>query len=319
MPDVLVTGANGFIGKALCRKMIAEGWNVRGAVRSSAQKAILPRGVDGVKIQTIDSNTEWGSALGNIDTVVHLAARVHVMDDTSADPIVEYRKTNVDGTRHLAQIAVSKKIRRFVYISSAKVNGEGKAGPYTETDNPGPVEPYAISKLEAESELYRIAENTGLEVVILRPPLVYGPEVKANFLKLMKMVNLGIPLPLARIENHRSMIFLNNLVDAILLAAVHPGAAGKTFLLSDGSDISTPELIEKISFALGKRPRLFPVSPAILRVVARFTGRSQTVARLLDSFMVDISKIRSCLGWEPPFSMEEGLSETAEWYLQTLR
>jgi nucleoside-diphosphate-sugar epimerase len=319
VPNVLVTGATGFIGKALCRRILAEGWNVRGAIRSSTKKAILPQGVDGVEIGTIDSETKWEPALDDIDAVVHLAARAHVMDESSADPIIEYRKINVDGTKHLAQIAESKKVRRFVFVSSIKVNGEGRPDPYTEEDSPSPVGPYAISKFEAEKELHCVAGNTRLEVVILRPPLVYGPEVKANFLKLINIVDRGIPLPLARVKNRRSMIYLKNLVDAIFLCTIHPEAAGKTFLLSDGKDVSTPELIQKISFALGKPSLLFPVPLNVLRLLAKVTGRSKIADRLIDSLIVDTSKIRSQLGWEPPFSVEEGLKETAKWYVQVSR
>ena len=292
---------------------------MRGAVRSADKKAVLPQGVDSVEIGTIDSGTDWRPAIEGIDIVVHLAARVHVMDDSSADPIIEYRKTNVDGTKHIAQIAESLKVRRFVYVSSIKVNGEGKADPYTPEDQPVPVDPYGISKFEAEKELHRIAGNTGLEVVILRPPLVYGPEVKANFLKLIKIVDRGIPLPLARVKNRRSMIYLNNLVDAIFVCTIHPKAAGKTFLLSDHEDLSPPELVQKISFALGKPSRLFSVPSDILRLLAKMTGRSRTVGRLLDSLVVDTSKIQSELGWEPQFSMEEGLKETVKWYLQVVK
>jgi len=291
---------------------------VRGAIRSFAKKVALHPGVDSVEVGPIDSETEWRPAIEGIDVVVHLAARVHVMDESSVDPIIDYRKTNVDGTKYLAQIAESKKVRRFVYVSSIKVNGEGSSDPYTAEDQPSPVDPYAISKLEAEKELNRIADNTGLEVVILRPPLVYGPGVKANFLKLIQIVDRGIPLPLAGVKSRRSMIFLKNLIDAILLCTIHPEAAGQTFLLSDGKDISTAELVQKISFALGKPSRLWSVSPYILRLLAKMTGQSKTVNRLLDSLSVDTSKIQSELGWEPPFSIEEGLQETAEWYLQAI-
>jgi nucleoside-diphosphate-sugar epimerase len=296
--------------------MLAEGWHVRGGLRTFAKKAVLPQGVEIVELGTIDASTEWGSALEGIDAVVHLAARVHVMDGGSADPIIDYRKINVAGTKRLAQIAHSKNVRRFVYVSSIKVNGEGRVGPYTETDQPAPADPYGISKFEAEKELHSIADKTGLEVVIVRPALVYGPEVKANFLKLIKIVHRGIPLPLARVKNCRSMIYLENLVDAIFRCTIHPEAAGQTFLLSDGKDISTPELIQKISFALGKPSRLFTAPPEILRLLAKMMGRSKTVGRLLDSLTVDSTKIRTELGWEPPFSMEEGLRETANWYLQ---
>jgi len=299
--------------------MLAEGWGVRGAIRPSVKKHLLPHGINAVEIGSIDANTEWETAVCGIDTIVHLAARVHVMDDINSDPITAFRDINVAGTKRLAQIAESKKVRRFVFVSSIKVNGEGRSDPYTTEDYPSPVDPYAISKFEAEKELHRIADNTGLEVVILRPPLVYGPEVKANFLKLIQIVNLGIPLPLARVKNRRSMIYLENLIDAILLCTTHPKAAGETFLISDGKDISTPELIQKMSFALGKPSRLFPASLDILRLLAKMTGRSKTVGRLLDSLIIDTSKIQSELVWEPPFSIEEGLKETAKWYLEAVR
>ncbi|MGB5745977.1 MAG: SDR family oxidoreductase [Desulfobacterales bacterium] len=319
MPSVLITGANGFIGKAFCRKMLAEGWHVQGAIRSLSKKNALPPGVDSVEIGSIDSETDWRSALDGIDVVVHLAARVHAMDGSSADPIIEYRKINVDGTKHLAQIANSKEVRRFVYVSSIKVNGEERADPYTEADHPSPADPYGISKFEAEQELRNIADKTGLEVVILRPPLVYGPEVKANFLQLIKLINRGIPLPLARVKNHRSMIFLGNLVDALFTCATHPRAVGNIFLVSDGKDISTPELILKISSAFGKPSRLFALPPGFLRLLGKATGNSEAVSRLLDSLIVDNTKICTVLGWKPPFSMEEGLKETVRWYRQALR
>ena len=316
MPNVLVTGANGFIGKALCRRMLTDGWNVRGAVRSFGKKTILPQGVDGVSIGNIGADSEWEPVLNGIDAVVHLAARVHVMDEGCTDPNSEYRKINVDGTKHLARIADTKNVRRFVYLSSIKVNGDGRSDPYTTEDPPAPVDPYGISKLQAEMVLREIAEETGLEVVILRPPLVYGPGVKANFLQLIKLINLGIPLPLAGIKNHRSLIFLGNLVDAVLTCILHPKAAGKTFLLSDGKDVSTAELIQKISSLLGRPSRLFSLSPDLLRFFAKMTGRSKAANRLLDSLTVDSSKICAELNWKPPFSIEEGLRETANWYLQ---
>ena len=317
--NVLVTGANGFIGNALCRRMLAEGWHVRGAVRSLSPKAALPSGMDIVAIGSIGPSTEWETALEGIDTVVHLAARVHVMDESTADPVIAYREINVAGTMHLAQIAKFKEVRRFVYVSSIKVNGEGRADPYTESDPPAPVDPYGISKFEAERELQSIAGKTGLEVVIVRPPLVYGPEVKANFLQLIKLINRGIPFPFAGVKNQRSMIFLGNLVDALFICITHPRAAGNTFLVSDGKNVSTPELIQKISLSLGKPARVFAVPPGFLRFLGKLTGKSEAVSRLLDSLTVDSTKIRTELDWKPPFSMEEGLKKTARWYLQALR
>lgn len=318
MKNVLVTGANGLIGNALCRRLLAKGWHVRGAIRFPSKKAALPLGVDTVEIGSIGPSTEWEPALEGIDTVVHLAARVHVMKAGTADPIAAYRNINVAGTKHLAHLASSKEVRRFVYVSSINVNGEGRADPYTEADQPAPVDLYGISKFEAEQELQSIADKTGLELVIVRSPLVYGPEVKANFLQLVKLINRGVPLPFAGVRNHRSMIFLENLVDALLICLTHPGAVGNTFLVSDGKDISTPELVQKISSALGKTPRLYPFPPKVLHLLAKALGRSRAASRLLDSCTVDSSKIHTELDWKPPFSMEEGLRETANWYLQTL-
>jgi len=297
--------------------MLAEGWHVRGAVRSLSKKAALPSGMDIVEIGSIGPSTEWETALEGIDTVVHLAARVHVMDESTADPITEYRNINVAGTRRFAQIAESKGVRRFVYVSSIKVNGEERADPYTEADQPAPVDPYGISKFEAEKELYSIADQTGLEVVIVRPPLVYGPEVKANFLQLVKLIDRGIPFPFAGVKNQRSMIFLGNLVDALFICITHPRAAGNTFLVSDGKNVSTPELIQKISLSLGKPARVFALPPGFLRFLGRLAGKAETVSRLLDSLIVDSAKIRTELDWKPPFSMEEGLKKTADWYLHS--
>ena len=292
---------------------------MRGAIRSFSQKAALPPGIDIVEIGNIGPSTEWITALEGIDTVVHLAARVHVMDKSTANPITAYREVNVSGTKHLAQTAKSKGVRRFVYVSSIKVNGEERADPYTEADQPAPVDPYGISKFEAEQELHNIADKTGLEVVILRPPLVYGPEVKANFLRLIKLINRGILFPLAGVKNHRSMIYIENLVDALFTCATHPRAAGKIFLVSDGTDVSTPELIQKISSALGKHARVFALPPGLLRLLGRLSGKYEAVSRLLDSLIVDSTKIRTELDWKAPFSMEEGLRETVRWYQQEVR
>lgn len=312
--NVLVTGANGFIGNALCRRMLAKGWYVRGAIRFLSPKTALPPGMDAVEIGSIGPSTEWETALEGIHTVVHLAARVHVMDDSTVDPIAAYRQINVDGTKHLAQIAASKKVQRFVYVSSIKVNGEGRADPYTEADQPAPVDPYGISKFEAERELHIIADKVGLAVVILRPPLFYGPEVKANFLQLLKVVDKGIPLPFGRVKNQRSLIFVENLIDAVIACIKHPNAGGKTYLISDGKDVSTPELIQSIAMALGRPSRVFPFPLTLLRLSAKIAGKSEPVSRLLDSLTVDCSKIRSELDWTPRFTMKEGLSQTAKWY-----
>jgi nucleoside-diphosphate-sugar epimerase len=316
---VLVTGATGFVGKALCKKLLGGGWPVVGTFRTGYSANNLPVGIEKTRINSIGPNTDWQEALNGIDTVIHLAARVHVLGDTAADAITEYRWVNVAGTHHLAQTAAFMGVRRFIYMSSVKVYGEGNAVAYTEHDSPMPTAPYAISKYEAEQLLQEINDKTDLEVVVLRPPLVYGPHVKANFLQLLKVVDMGIPLPFANVRNQRSLIFLGNLIDAIVLCIDHPKAAGKTYLLSDGVDTSTPELIKKVASMLGKPPRLFPFSLTLLRQLAKVAGMSEAVSRLLDSLSVDCSKICTELDWIPRFTMTEGLAETAKWYLQSVR
>ncbi len=311
MGKILVTGSTGFVGKALCKRMVSNGWHVRGTVRSAEQADMskLPAGVKVVQIKSIGADTDWSDALLGVDAVVHLAARVHVMNDTSSYPLSAFRKVNVAGTERLARMAAINGVKRFVYVSSVKVNGEGCEKPFTEHDIPAPDDPYGVSKWEAEQVLRKVAEDTGLEVVILRPPLVYGPGVKANFLSLFKIVDRGVPLPLASINNHRSLIY-----DAITTCINHPEASGQTYLVSDGEDVSTPELIRRVAAALGRPARLFPFPPSLMRFAGKLFGKADAVERLVGSLTIDSSKIRRELGWKPPFSMEQGLKETAEWF-----
>ena len=309
---VLVTGAGGFIGSAFCTKILAEGWQVRGTLRSESDAGRLPDGVEAFSIRSIDSDTKWDDALAGIDTVVHLAARVHVMDDASSEPLAEYRKVNVEGTKCLAVASANAGVKRFIFISSIKVNGEGRASAYIEDDEEAPEDSYGVSKWEAEQELHKISDTTGIEVVILRPPLVYGPGVKANFLRLFKIVERGFPLPLSSIKNRRSFIYLGNLTDAIITCMTNPNAAGKTYLVSDGEDVSTPELIRRIGAASGRRALLLPVPVWIMRMAGRITGKYDEVERLVGSLTVDISKICKELEWKPPYTMEHGLRETAK-------
>jgi nucleoside-diphosphate-sugar epimerase len=318
-PRVLVTGATGFVGKALCKKLFDDGWPVVGTYRTGYSANKLPVGIEKTWIKSIGPGTDWQEALKGIDTVIHLAAQAHVLGNTSADRIKEYRRVNVAGTIHLAQTAAFMGVRRFIFMSTVKVYGEGNAVVYTENDIPMPTAPYAISKYEAEQLLQEIIDKTDLEVVVLRPPLVYGPHVKANFLQLLKVVDMGIPLPFANVRNRRSLIFLENLLDAIVTCIHHPKAARKTYLLSDGIDTSTPELIRKTASALGRPVRLVPFSLNLLRLLAKIFGRSEAVGRLLNSFAVDSSRICTELDWIPRYTMAEGLAETAEWYLQSVR
>lgn len=312
---ILVTGATGFVGRFLCARLLAEGWAVRGTLLISENPESLLSGVEPVVVEPLGPHTPWGHALGDIDVVIHLAARVHIMDDPSADPLTEFRKVNSEGTEQLAHEAVRAGVKRLVFISSIKVNGEESVAPYTEESPAQPTDPYGISKWEAEQSLRRIEFESGLEVVVVRPTLVYGPGVKANFLNMMKVVSRGLPLPLASIRNKRSLVYLGNFVDALATCAKNPAAAGHTFLISDGEDVSTPQLITGTARALGVSARLMPFPPMLMRLAGRLTGKSAAVNRLLGSLTVDSSKIRTQLCWKPPFTMEEGLKQTAEWFM----
>lgn len=318
MPNsILVTGSTGFVGRLLCNRLLSQGVSVRGTILTPDPPASFAAGLSPVVIKPLESGTQWHHALAGINTVIHLAARVHLMDDPSADPIVEFRRVNVDGTARLASEAVKSGVRRFVFVSTIKVNGEESSHPYTPDSIPRPVDAYGLSKWEAEQQLWQIAEKTGMEVVIIRPTLVYGPGVKANFLNLMKALQREIPLPLASLTNKRSLIYVDNLVDALVTCATHPAAAGKTYLVSDGEDVSTPELIRRTASALDVPSRLFHVPPSLMRIAGKLIGKSILVDRLIGSLTVDISKIRVELGWQPPFTMQEGLKVTADWYRST--
>ena len=312
---VLVTGASGFVGLALLQRLKQSvDHDVRGVLRS--ETPVLSVGTDITVVPGLDVDTAWQEALAGINVVIHTAARVHVMNDTLADPLAEFRRVNVEGTLNLARQAADAGVRRFIFVSSIKVNGEdtphGK--PFTEDDTPAPVDPYGISKREAEERLRQLAAETGLEVVIIRPPLIYGPGVKANFLNLLKIVDKGLPLPLASITNARSLLYLGNLIDAIVLCIDHPQAAGQVFLVSDGEDVSTSELIRRVATALDRRARLLPFPPSLMRLAGKLTGKSMAVDRLLGSLVIDSGKIRRELGWTPPYTMADGLAATAKWY-----
>ena len=307
---VLVTGATGFVGHALCDFLNARGHNVVPVVRRAVS---LP---GAVVVGNISGTTDWTAALTGCDAAVHLAARVHVMDDTTQNPLALYRQTNTEATLHLARESVKAGVKRFVFISSIKINGEGRDTPYRETDAPAPEDAYAISKWEAEQGLADIAAQTGLEVVVLRPPLVYGPGVGANFLRLMQNVERGWPLPLGAIRNRRSLLYLGNFTHAIRLCIEHPGAAGQTFLLDDGQAVATPELIRAVADVLHRPAHLLAVPVSLLRLAGRMTGKSAAVSRLTGSLYVDSRAIRAQLGWVPPYSMQEGLTQTVAAFVQ---
>ncbi|WP_342621077.1 SDR family oxidoreductase [Rhodoferax sp. GW822-FHT02A01] len=307
---VLVTGAGGFVGRELCAELMRRRYEVRAALRTRSDQAI---GNVQVPVGGLDAATDWSAALREVDVVVHLAARVHVMNETDANPIEKFRQINVDGTLHLARSAARAGVKRLVYISTVKVNGEATSPnkPYTEADAIAPQDPYAVSKAEAECGLKLIAQSTPLEVVIIRPPLVYGPGVKANFAALMRAVARRWPLPLASVHNRRSMVSLGNLVDFIVTCINHPQAANEIFLVSDGDDQSTPDLIRGLARAQGVQPRVFPFPLSILQAIAALAGKRMAVERLCGNLQVDISKARNVLQWTPPVSVEEGLRRAA--------
>jgi len=303
-----VTGAGGFVGTALCRTLVARGHDVVGAVRRG--RLALP-GVATVEVGDVGPDTDWGAALAGVETVVHLAARVHVMNDRTGDPLAEYRRVNVDGSRRLAERAATAGVRRLVHVSSVKVHGDASLErPFTERDPAAPGDPYGISKAEAENAMAAVAAATGMDLVMVRPPLVYGPGVKGNFHTLVAALRRGLPLPLAGVVNRRSLIFVGNLADALALCAEHPAAAGETFLVRDGEDVSTPQLVRKLGKALGRPARLIAVPTGMVRLAAWLLGRSGAADRLFGSLAVDDAEIRRRLGWRPPFTLDEGLTRT---------
>ncbi|MBL0701389.1 MAG: SDR family oxidoreductase [Desulfosarcina sp.] len=322
--NMLITGINGFVGRGLAAALQRNRDNIRGSVRSAAGNREIAEVGDHIFVSgEINTRTDWSKALNGIDVVVHLAARVHVMRQSITDPLAEFRRVNTEGTLNLARQAVTAGVKRFVFISSIKVNGEGTEirgqraegrgqesklkEVFSEKDIPCPQDAYAVSKWEAEQGLLKIAEETGLEVVIIRPPLVYGLGVKANFRSLMKWVSRGVPLPLGAVYNKRSFVALDNLVSFIIHCIDHPNAANEVFLISDGKDVSTTELLQKIAHAFGKRSFLLPVPVGLMIFVANMLGKRDVADRLLGSLQVDSSKAWDLLGWKPVASMDEAL------------
>ena len=314
MSKILITGATGFVGQAVCKKLREGGHMLTGTTRTPDQGA-GPERVPLYHIPEIGPDTDWSQAVSGADIVIHLAARVHVMKDRSPDPLADYRNVNTAGTRKLAQQAAAAGVKRFVFISTIKVAGENSpVSGFTEDDHAMPEDPYGVSKWEAEQALADISRSTGLEVVILRPPLVYGPGVKGNFLSLFEAINKNRVLPLGAIQNHRSFLSVFNLADAIATAAEHPNAAGQTFFVADEHAISTPDLVRKIAAALDTKPRLLNFPLGLLKIAGFLTGKSAAVQRVAGSLTVNTRRIQTQLNWHPPVLMEDGLKETADWF-----
>ena len=315
---ILVTGANGFVGSALCHQLRSSGLLVRGAVRDRVK---LPQNdtsesnnLEWVVLHDRSPEDETKEAMQGMRAVVHLAARVHVMTDDASDPLHEFRQVNCVWTERLARAAASQGVHRFVYLSSIKVHGEQSIAPFTEQDLPKPQDPYGISKWEAEQVLAQVSTQTGMETVVVRSPLVYGPGVRGNFLQLLNILPRGIPLPLASIRNQRSLVYLGNLVDALVRCIQDSRAAGRTYLVRDGEDLSTPELVRRLGAAMGSKVCLWPCPTSLLYWMGQVAGKRGMIDRLVGSLQVNSSKIQTELDWHPSFTVAAGLSETAAWF-----
>lgn len=310
---IVLTGATGFVGSAILERLGQDqSRKLRACVRDP--NAFGASGFEAVGVPAISADTDWQANLQDAEVVIHAAARVHVMKEPAADPLAEYRKVNVDGTLNLARQAAEAGVKRFIFISSIKVNGEGTTlgNRYRHDDTPAPEDAYGQSKALAETGLKEIAGETGLEVVIIRPPLVYGPGVKANFAAMMKLARKNLPLPLGAVHNKRSLVALDNLVDLIVTCIDHPQAANETFLVSDDHDVSTTELLKLMTRAAGKQPRLLPVPMSVIRLGATVLGKKALADRLCGSLQVDITHTKETLGWAPPVSVEKGVRRCFE-------
>ncbi|SCA56207.1 UDP-glucose 4-epimerase [Candidatus Terasakiella magnetica] len=312
MSKILVTGATGFVGHCLCKLLIKAGHNVIAPYRS--EKSDLD--VNWIKIPSIDAHTNWDKKLEDVDCIIHLAARVHIMNDTCDDPLNEFRKTNVAGTRQLAQAAIQQGVKRFVFLSSIKVNGEETANdkPFTNTDTPNPQDPYGVSKMEAENMLRELESTSSLEVSIIRPPLVYGEGVKANFRSLLKLSSKGLPVPFGCLDNKRSLIHVQNLCDFIILCASHPKVAGNTYLIRDPKDISVKEMYQLMGQEAGKKTLILPFPKIVLKALGKLLGKQAMIQRLTSSLQIDLGPVITELHWKAPLNVKEAFSQTVKWY-----
>ena len=308
---ILVTGASGFVGQYLISALKLKNISFVGIVRQLSHLNLVEMN----EVSDFSISGVWQKPLANCDVVIHLAARVHIMQEVTKSPLDAFLSVNLHGTINLAQAAAKAGVKRFIYISSIKVNGEYTENkPFSEDDIPCPQDPYAVSKYQAEMALLELAKSTPMEVVIIRPPLVYGAGVKANFLQLMRLVKRSIPLPFAFINNQRSMIYVGNLVDAIITCATHPKAANQVYLVSDNEHVSTPQLVCKLAQALGKKSWVLPLPIFMMKLFAKLFGKFAAFDRLTQSLVIDASKIRKQLDWQPPYTIEQGLKITADWF-----
>ena len=312
MTTILITGGTGFIGKPLIKSLLKEKFDVVAVYRGDKKDQIESKFVG-----AIDSNTDWSGKLNGIDCIVHCAARVHGMNDTVEDPLEAFRNVNVHGTLTFAKAAAKFGVKRFIFVSSIKVNGESTTDrlPYKNSDVPSPEDPYGVSKAEAEEGLKLIADETGMKVVIIRPPLVYGPGVKANFDAMLKLISKGVPLPFRCIKhNKRSMVYVENLINLIIECINNPNAANQTFLISDDDDLSTKAFVKGLSNGLGKSGLMLPVPNVFFAIAGKLLGKSGVIDRLCGSLQVDISHTKDTLNWQPPYTVEQGFAATAKYF-----
>ncbi|MFH0784035.1 MAG: SDR family oxidoreductase [Pseudomonadota bacterium] len=311
--NILLTGGTGFIGGAFLSRTVGKlNYTLRAALRKTCPKNLMPPEIQQILVGDLAPTTDWFDAVKGCDVVVHCAARAHILHDRAADPLAEFRKINSSGTINLASQSLAAGVKRFIFLSSIGVNGNETIIPFTENDQPNPTEPYAISKLQAENGLWQLSAHSRMEIVIIRPPLVYGPNAPGNFGRLLRWVRRGLPLPLGAIHNKRSFVALDNLVDLIVTCLEHPAAANQTFLAGDGEDLSTTTLLQRVALAFGKSSRLIPVPMRVLHLIGVLLGKKTMIKSLCGSLQVDISKARRELGWTPPISVEEGLRRTVE-------
>ncbi len=315
--NILVTGASGFVGDPLVKHLAAMGHTVLGVSRSSSGVATSVHGVKMAAIGHIDCSSDWRPFLNEVDVVIHLANRAHVMNEQERNPLAVYQSVNTDGTLRLASQAASCGVKRFIFISSIKVNGESTlpGQPFKSDDSHIPQDPYGLSKYQAEVGLRKISLETGMEIVIIRPPLIYGPGVKANFLKMISWLDKGIPLPFGKIDNLRSLVGIDNLLDLISTCLTHPKAANQTLLVSDDHDLSTTELLQSISIAMKKPSHLVAIPQSILKITLFLLGKRQIAERLCSSLQLDIEPTKQLLNWHPPFTVQQQLNKTVEAYL----
>ncbi|RAS52735.1 nucleoside-diphosphate-sugar epimerase [Vibrio diazotrophicus] len=313
---ILVTGSSGFVGSRVIEVVKERGWESVGVVRSSSTHAL--NSPELFPIQALDAKTDWQGAFDKVDCVVHCAARVHQMQESESDVLEAYRLVNTHGTLHLAEQAAKAGVKRFVFVSSVKVNGERTLPeqPFTTEVLHAPDDPYGLSKYEAELALKALCERTNMELVTIRPPLVYGPGVKANFQSMMGWVAKGLPLPLGAIHNARSLVYIDNLVDLILTSCVHPHASGHTFLVSDGEDVSTTQLLKAVAKAMGKPSTLIPIPMCWIQLAAKAMGKPAVAERLCGNLQVDIEQTQSVLNWSPVVSFHEGITRTAAHFIE---